>query len=254
MKNLILILFLMSSLSARTNPFEETINITDTALPEIGITPEEEKHEFLGKTAIDLPNGSKEVKAVIIEYVDKNGITNRKTVKINKQLRGNNPIMIAQSSQVSLPVVDEQNSQRGGVFANPNKKLNSVQAVNNNQTSSNINTNGFINIVGQDYTSVEEYKPFPFLKIRVSENEIVFDTSKQVLRDFIISNPTKIVVDFSRVPSFNTKTIRLKNQSIAKNLSFGAHRDFFRVAIELSGKQRYKVYKLAAGGCKIVFR
>jgi hypothetical protein len=248
MKKLILFLLLLSSLFARSNPFEETINITDTALPEIGITPEQEVNDFLEKTTIDLPEDTKKIKSVVIEYVNKAGVTDRKIVRINKYLRGNNPIVIAHSSEVNLPVVSPR--------VDSNKRLNSVKTINNSSANSNanVNTNGFINIVGADYSQVEEFRPFPFLKIRVSDNEIVLDSRKKVLRDFLISNPTKIVIDFSRVPSFNTKTVRPKNKSKIKNLSFGSHRDFFRVALELNGKQRYKVYKLASGGCKIVFR
>jgi hypothetical protein len=245
MKKLFLILFLISSLFARSNPFEETIDIKDTALPEIGVTPEEEKQDFLNSVSVDLPDGSKKVNSVIIEYVDKNGITNRKTVRINKQLSGSNPIVIAQSSQVNMKVLPISS-------ASPDRRLNKVKSIDNDRSS--INTNGFISIVGSDYSPVEEFKPFPFLKIRLSDNEIVLDTRKQVLRDFVITNPTKIVIDLARVPSFNSKSLKPKNRNLVKSLSFGAHRDFFRVAIEIPKNKRYKVYKQASGGCKIVFR
>ena len=52
------------------------------------------KKDFLDKVSIDLPQGSKKVTAVVIEYIDNKGISNRKTVKLNKTLRGNNPIII----------------------------------------------------------------------------------------------------------------------------------------------------------------
>ena len=50
MKKIVLILFLVSLLFSRSNPFEETINIRDTALPEIGVTPEDEKKRFFGQS------------------------------------------------------------------------------------------------------------------------------------------------------------------------------------------------------------
>lgn len=76
-------------------------------------------------------------------------------------------------------------------------------------------------------------------------NEIKIFTKDLKIRDFLVADPYKIVLDFKRTRSFATKTVDLKNPFVLATL--GEHKDFYRIAILLDGHYRYDLQTFEGG-------
>ena len=65
-------------------------------------------------------------------------------------------------------------------------------------------------------------------------------TKDKLLRNFMLSSPQRIVLDFSRDTSFKPKDY-LIDQAPYKKIRMGNHDKYYRVVIELDGQYRYKL-------------
>jgi len=84
----------------------------------------------------------------------------------------------------------------------------------------------------------EKIVALPFISFEINNNVLKIFTKEKVLRDFTVTAPSKIVIDFKSNRSFNTKVIPT-NADIFKSIAIGNHQGFFRVAIELDGIYKY---------------
>jgi hypothetical protein len=71
-------------------------------------------------------------------------------------------------------------------------------------------------------------------------------SSDKKIRDFLVTNPYKIIIDFKRELSFYTKVYNLKTKYF-KSITLGKHNGYYRVAIELDGKYLYSKQKVKDG-------
>jgi len=71
-------------------------------------------------------------------------------------------------------------------------------------------------------------------------------TKDKKIRDFLVSDPYKIVVDFKKEVSFYTKVYNLKTKYF-KSITIGKHSGYYRVVIELDGKYLYSKEKVKDG-------
>jgi len=85
-------------------------------------------------------------------------------------------------------------------------------------------------------------KDLGFVAFYTREDGIAIRTSDPVKRVFTIDNPKKIVFDFAKGRDFPTKVIRLSHPNF-KNIAIGAHKRFYRVAIEIDPRCRPKIEK-----------
>ncbi len=80
----------------------------------------------------------------------------------------------------------------------------------------------------------------------IKNNTIQIKTKDKKLRDFLITKPYKIVVDFKREISFYTKKYDLKSKYF-KSIIIGKHDGYYRIAIKLDGKYLYNKTKTKDG-------
>lgn len=87
-----------------------------------------------------------------------------------------------------------------------------------------------------------------FLEFKIKKNTIIVDTEVPLIRDFMNTNPKRIILDFSNREDvkFTQKVIQA-NMSYFKSISIVNHGDFFRVAIVLDGDYRYKLSSVSEG-------
>ncbi|HIP44914.1 MAG TPA: AMIN domain-containing protein [Sulfurospirillum arcachonense] len=74
----------------------------------------------------------------------------------------------------------------------------------------------------------------------------MFTCKDKKIRDFLVTSPYKIVVDFKREVSFYTKVYNLKTKYF-KSITLGKHSGYYRVAIELDGRYLYNRQKVKDG-------
>jgi hypothetical protein len=78
----------------------------------------------------------------------------------------------------------------------------------------------------------EKVADFGFISFYRDGNVLRLRTEDPVKRSFILDKPTKGVFDFAAKRRFSSKTISLKDGPF-KRVSIGAHKNFYRVAIEV---------------------
>ena len=89
---------------------------------------------------------------------------------------------------------------------------------------------------------IPQIKPFKWISFEIDKNIIKIFTRDKLKKVFTVDNPYKLVLDFRSKRGFLTKKIDIKNSYI-KNIVIGSHKNYYRVAITLKQKYRYKIDK-----------
>lgn len=79
-----------------------------------------------------------------------------------------------------------------------------------------------------------------FIKFYPKGKKMKVITKDKLLRNFILTNPYRIVMDFSRNTSFRPKNFII-NQAPFKKIRMGNHDKYYRVVLELDGQYKYKL-------------
>ena len=85
-----------------------------------------------------------------------------------------------------------------------------------------------------------------FLSFATYDRSIKLVSVDEIVGDFALGNPSKIVIDFKRKVAFNTKNISLKKAPF-KRISIGSHGTYYRLVIYLDGKYNYNIEKNSDG-------
>ena len=79
-----------------------------------------------------------------------------------------------------------------------------------------------------------------FISFEPFKKSIKLHTQDKILRNFMLTSPHRVVMDFARDTSFKPKTFKL-NMPPFKQIRMGNHDKYYRVVIELDGQYRYKL-------------
>lgn len=84
------------------------------------------------------------------------------------------------------------------------------------------------------------------ISLEIVQNEIKIVTKDTKIRDFLVSDPYKIVIDFKKKSSYPTKTILLESPPFI-SATLGNHDGFYRIVILLDGHYRYDLQSVDGG-------
>jgi hypothetical protein len=216
-----LILILSTSLIARDNPFESS---SISVLPEIGVVTEDTEDIYLEKEEIYLPKNARKLKKITIDYLGVDGVVRKKEIEMDLGIDYHSPIILTQEKHIPLTELSGNRKKRKDIIA-----------------------------ISEENKEFQEFEPFEFLHFKILKTELQILTKEQKIRDFALPNPNKIVIDFYPRDVFSPKTLQMKDKTYFKNIAIGAHRDFFRVAIEINGKYVYEVKKME-NGYKVIIK
>lgn len=211
MKNILFLIFVLSSLEARTNPFfppkenERSLAVT---------TNSPQQHEPLKQATLSLPSSARLLKEISVEYINLDGSTERKSIALDKSIDWHLPIVISQAN------------------------------VNNTMISSVVASEKEIKADSKELASTK------FVSFSVRGKKIIISTKDRYLRNFMIVNPYRIVVDFKSDHRFSSFS-KLFSNGIVKSIKVGNHNDFYRVVVELDGQYKYS-FSQDLNGCNIV--
>lgn len=93
--------------------------------------------------------------------------------------------------------------------------------------------------------SIEEQKisaviDAQFISFQPFAKSLKVVTKDKMLRNFLLTSPHRIVMDFSRDTSFKPKNFDLDEKPF-KMIRMGNHNKYYRVVIELDGQYKYKL-------------
>lgn len=208
MKNFLLLsLFVSFSLLARENPF---VPLQDSE--EIGQTSVKETRTFFLNQTIKLPSSARILKSMELHYQNLDGSIESKTVAIDKNIDWHDEFILEKKSasiQTDMPAIAVETPI----------KTESKQ------------------VKAEPTQSIELFKR---LHIKFMPHQIFIQTKDKKIRDFLVTNPYKIVLDFKANLSFLTQNHDLHVKPF-KSVVFGNHEGYYRVVIELDGQYLYKL-------------
>lgn len=208
---------LFLSLNARENPFfpiEGEKDITVTSNENMEKAP-------LKKVPINLPSQARVVQKVTLEYKNLDGSIESKSISIDNKIDWHTPVYLSQNGFKEETVIEE-NSTKEKVT----QKTKNIQEDKSSQFT--------------------EIASTPFIRFLSSKNKIQILTKHKLLRDFILVNPHRVVLDFESDVDVKNYTIK-GTKIIVQEIRIGNHKGYFRAVIELDGKYRYKKSEISGG-------
>jgi hypothetical protein len=212
MKLFLVILLIFLTLQARENPFFPLVSEKD-----IPYTSNEKRNiSKLKRVAISLPSQARVIKKVTIEYKNLDGSIENKSIELENLIDWHLPIFISQN------FIQEQ-------------QKNSI-------TKKKDITN----------LSFKEVAKIKFAKFEILQNRLKITTTDNCLRDFLLVQPHRIVIDFKRDSNMKSYLKKIQN-SVFTKIRIGNHNGYYRVVIELDGYYKYKL-KTKKDGYLIILR
>ncbi|MCR8697075.1 MULTISPECIES: AMIN domain-containing protein [Campylobacter] len=230
MKKIILIASCAIALLARENPFvPDDINVTT-----LDSTNVSENAPKLDRVIAKFPSDARELVSATFSYKSIDGSIKQKIVDINASFDWHDDIIISSQSpvttqatpalDVSVTTTDEQTKQAVAKQAAPKP----------------------LSVPPKIEPPLKSVSFMDFIKFDIFNSKIEIISSDEMIRDFIINKPDKIVMDFSRSSDFTTKTIKIDKGPL-KKATIGAHKGYYRVVLFLDGNYHYAIRQSGNG-------
>ena len=158
--------------------------------------------DSLKRATITVPSTARVIKKVTIDFVNLDGTTSTKSINLNNAIDWHLPIFVSQS-------IGEVNSVK-------KVKVSTKKA--------------------KKYTKLFS---LDFIKFYTKGKELKIITNDFMIRNFLLTSPHRIVLDFEKDLDMKSIFKNFKSRYF-KKISFGVHKDYYRVVIELDGHYRYK--------------
>lgn len=227
-KILWLFLSLAVILEARENPFE-----TSMSPQMVGKTTQikDELADFKSTTLI-LPSSARILKSASVTFQNLDGSISEEIVAIDQNVDWHLPLMLSQKTETnapkpSIPVVTPPSIEK--------KDLPPAPFLKEEKPSSTANTN-----------TSNAFKLNEDISFFINQNEITIFTKESKIRDFLIADPYKVVIDFKKVNAYGTKSLEF-NKAPFVSATLGSHDGFYRIALLLDGHYRYDVQAFNGG-------
>ncbi len=162
----------------------------------------------LKRATITLPSQARVLKKVTIEFKNLDGSIESKNIELENSIDWHLPIFISQSYSAINESVEPIISEKQDSF----KKIASV-------------------------------KYAIFLS---SEKTLKIVTKDKVMRNFLLTEPHRIVIDFKRDTSLKSYTKKIP-KNIFSVIRVGNHSGYYRAVVELDGFYRYTMKKVSDG-------
>lgn len=216
-KALFISILLLVTLNARENPF-----FPSTGEKDILVTTNEESAQIpLKSAAITLPTQARILQKVTLEFKNLDGSIETKSIGLDNSIDWHLPIFISQSyTEVSNNI--EPQAAKTAQIAKP------------------------VEVKKAKETKYENIASFAFLNFFSSGKTIKLVTNDEAIRNFLLVNPHRIVVDFKKNVDVKSYTKNISN-NIFKVIRIGNHEGYYRAVIELDGHYRYKFKKISDG-------
>lgn len=207
----------MISLSARDNPFEpvEFSKTTGKA------TYKKDTRESFKNEKVQLPSSARILKSVELHFQNLDGSVESKVVEIDKKIDWHDELVL--------------------------KKVNDVEDVIITQIPQTSVEEKIIQEKPQLMTKKNKEINFKdIISFLVEGNNLHVKTIDKKIRDFLVTKPYKIVIDFKKEVSFYTKVYDLQTPKFS-SITIGKHDGYYRLAIELDGQYLYDIQKVSDG-------
>lgn len=216
----LLLCSILSCAVARENPFAAAM---DPA--QVGRTTQikEDRAEF-NSTTITLPSSARILKSASVTFQNLDGSISEEIIGIEQNIDWHHPLIL--STQKPQPAQEIATN----ITSKPPIQMSKKSEFKKDQVQADIAVKSFSRVVLSEGIELE-----------IENNSVMIYTKEKKIRDFIVSNPYKIVVDFAKEKSsFVTKLAEFSKAPFV-SAALGNHEGFYRIAITLDGHYRYDI-------------
>lgn len=214
---------LLFTLNARENPFFPSNGEKDILLT----TNKDSSQTPLKRAAISLPTQARVLQKVTIEFKNLDGSVETKSIELENSVDWHLPIFISQSYS------ETPNTVQMEAATAPVTKQKNVELVPQKKSA-------------PKETKYEDIASIPFLKLYASGKNLKLVTSDEMIRNFLIVDPHRIVIDFKKETDIKSYVNKIP-KNIFKEVRIGNHDGYYRVVVELDGLYRYDFKKISDG-------
>lgn len=233
------IVFLLASvlLFARENPFLPKVDINNPS-------PIEEVKEF-SKLAFNFPDDSRILNQVKFIYTSVDGSKKEYLLNINERIDWHDVYMLLNAKELTkraetvtkAPLNDEDKIKKVLDEEYTKEEQKAKKELEKKEEPK-------IEVVAKKEST---FKPLEYylgnnFSVIVDKNVVIVKTYNQLIRQFTLNKPDRIVFDFKINYVLKNMIYNLNNDYI-KQIYTGVHKDFYRVVIRLDGKYSYKLEK-----------
>ncbi|WP_250325844.1 MULTISPECIES: AMIN domain-containing protein [unclassified Campylobacter] len=238
-----LFLLISSMLFARENPFVPIVKINNPS-------PIEEIKEFK-KTAFSVPSDARILNKMKLIYTNVDGTLKEFELDINEALDWHKVYMLLDAQELTNQDKEEAKTELKEV---DKIKLALKNQENANDDNSNVeqNTTKITEVKKEEnkenkISKTTEYTPLSLdisnnFKIVIDKKNISIKTNSELIREFSLKKPNRIVMDFKINPSLKNKSFEIK-ANYFDEIYTGVHRNFYRLVIKLDGIYNYNIEK-----------
>lgn len=210
-KVLFITALLFYTLNARENPFFPSAGEKDMPIS----SNENRNKEPLKRAAIALPAQARILQKVTIEYKNLDGTVENKSIELDNSVDWHLPVFVSQNYSESQKTTQPEDT--------PAKKE--------------------VKQKDSTYKTIASVENLSFVS---SGRSLKIVTTDEVLRNFLLVHPHRIVVDFKKNEDVKSY-IKKDSQNIFKEIRIGNHDGYYRVVVELDGYYRYDFKKISDG-------
>ncbi len=208
-RTLFISVLLLATLNARENPFFPLVGEKDIPLT----SNEDRNKEPLKRAAITLPAQARILQKVTVEFKNLDGSLESKSIELDNYVDWHLPIFISQSygdtqTEPQTTVKDKKSAPKKRKF----KEIASIK----------------------------------YIKLSSSSKSLKIISDDDKLRNFLLVNPHRIVMDFKRDTDIRSY-IKKYPKDIFRSVRIGGHKGYYRVVVELDGHYRYSMKKTSDG-------
>lgn len=220
------LLFISLFLFARENPFVPIVNINNPS-------PIEEIKE-LQKIAFNVPSDARILNKIKLIYTNVDGTLKEYEIDVNQGLDWHKVYMLLDARELSIKEDKEQKTElkvEDKIKLALNKEEEKEQPIKTPE------------IVEE----VKQYKPLKYtfsndFNVILDKKNIHIKTHNNLLREFSLKNPNRIVMDFKTNYVLQNKHFKMETDYVDEIYS-GVHRNFYRLVIKLDGIYDYDIQK-----------
>ena len=210
-KAIFITLFLLTSLSARENPFFPSTGEKDIPLT----TNIDEKLPPLKRATLTLPSTARAIEGVTVNYRSLDGSIHSETIELDNAIDWHLPIFISQS------YVNEEQK-----IAVPKKKISKSS---------------------KKKSSYKKIAGIKLISFYSKDKKLKVITKDTIIRNFLLVKPHRIVCDFKRDTNIKSYVKAMAKNSLFTKIRVGNHDGYYRVVIELDGHYRYATKDIKNG-------
>ncbi|MGE4420168.1 MAG: AMIN domain-containing protein [Sulfurimonas sp.] len=198
-------------LNARENPFFPSDGERDMLVT----SNEKRDSEPLKRATISLPPQARVLQKVTVEFKNLDGSIESKSIELDNAVDWHLPLFISQSYAQQESDIQPQ-----------------TKALTQKTTQKK-----------ESYKNIVSIK---HLSLSSMGKNLKLTTTDEVVRDFLLVNPHRVVIDFKKETDIKSYVKKIPN-NIFKEVRIGNHDGYYRVVLELDGLYRYGLKKIPGG-------